>query len=310
MVSARRLYRLQLGLAALGLVTVGLALAVAVTRVDFGGVSLAAVGEACRGMGLTDLSVGSLAVLLLSSLAFAVIVLALRSVLAQLRAQRRFLATLCVLRPAEVAGTKVLVSGDRRAQAFCCGVLRPRVYISRGTLEMLSRDELAAVVAHEAHHASRRDPLRIFAARVLGEALFFLPALRRLADRYAALAELAADEAAVERSGDRRALASALLVFEATPSTAAVGIAPERVDHLLGTRPRWQLPVAVMAAAVVTITGLLAFAARTAEATGRASVDMPELLAQACMVAMAATPVLIGAGVLLAAKRGLARGRD
>jgi hypothetical protein len=309
MASARRLYRLQLGLAALGLVAVGLALAVALTRVDFRGVSLDAVGEACRGMGLTDLSVASLAVLLLSSLAFAVIVLALRSVFAQLRAQRRSLAKLGALRPAEVAGTKVLVSGDRRPQAFCCGLLRPRVYVSCGTLDLLRPDELAAVVAHEAHHASRRDPLRIFAARVLGEALFFLPALRQLADRYAALAELAADEAAVKQAGDRRALAAALLAFEATPSAAAVGIAPERVDHLLGTRPRWQLPVAVMAAAVVTLTGLLAFAARTAEATGRASVDMPELLAQTCMVAMAAAPVIIGAGALLAAKRGLARGR-
>jgi hypothetical protein len=277
--------------------------------VDFRGVSLDAVGEACRGMGLTDLSLASLAVLLLSSLAFAVIVLALRSVLVQLRAQRRFLATLGTLRPAEVAGTQILVCRDRRPQAFCCGLLRPRVYVSRGTLDLLRRDELAAVVAHEAHHASRRDPLRIFAARVLGEALFFLPALGRLADRYAALAELAADEAAVKQAGDRRALAAALLAFEVTPSAAAVGIAPERVDHLLGTRPRWQLPVAVMAAAAVTLMGLLAFAARTAEATGRASVDMPELLAQTCMVAMAAVPVIVGAGGLVAAKRGLARGR-
>jgi beta-lactamase regulating signal transducer with metallopeptidase domain len=309
MASARRLYRLQLALAAAGIAAVGLALGVALTRVNFVMPSLDAVGKACRSTGLTDLSSASLAVLGLSSLAVAGVVLALRSMAAQRRAQRRFLRRLGELKPAEVAGGDVMITTDPRPQAFCMGLLRPRVFVSRGTVDLLGEEELRAVVAHEAHHAERRDPLRIFAARVLGDALFFLPAVRRLADRYAALAELAADEAAVSQNGDRRALAAALLVFDETPSATVVGIVPERVDHLLGTRARWELPLALMVGAAVTVAGLVAFAARTAEATGRASVDMPQLLAQACMVAMAAAPVLVAATVLLGAQRVLARGR-
>ncbi len=271
MASARGLYRLQLAFAAFGVAAVALALGVALTRVNFRLPSLAAIGEACRGMGITDVSSRSLAVLGLSSLALAAIALALRSIYEQLRSQRRFRATLGELDAAEVAGSKIMVTASPRPQAFCAGLLRPCMYVSRGAIDLLDAEEL----------------------------------LRRLTNRYAVLAELAADEAAVRQSGDRRALAAALLAFEEAPSAAVVGIAPERLDHLLGTRPRWELPLALMLGTAVTLAGLLAFVTRTAEVTGRASVDMPQLLAQACMVAMAAAPVLAGAAALLGAKRAL-----
>jgi hypothetical protein len=86
-----------------------------------------------------------------------------------------------------------------------------------------------------------------------------------------------------------------------------VGIAPERVDQLLGERPRWELPLALIASAAVTIAGLLALALRTAESAGHASLEMPLLLAQACMVGMTVLPVLVGAAALLASKRALER---
>jgi Zn-dependent protease with chaperone function len=309
MTSARRLYRLQVGLGALGITATAVALTVALTRVDFHPASLDAILQACRQMGLSDLSAASLLVLLLSSVAFAVIALAARSALSQLAARRRFLSSLSVVDEARVAGHEALIVDDSRPQAFCTGLVRPRIYISRGALTMLDSSQLDAVVAHEAHHARRRDPLRIFIARALAEALFFLPVLRRLADRYAALAELAADEAAVRRSRTRQPLAAALLAFEEAPSASVVGIAPERVDHLLGKRARWELPVALLVGAGVTLAGMFALALRTAGATGEASVDMPALLAQACMVAMTGMPVLAGAAALLASKRALGRRR-
>jgi hypothetical protein len=234
-----------------------------------------------------------------------VIALAARSALSQLRARRRFSAGLRLVGSAEVASHETLIIDGPRPQAFCTGLLRPRVYISRGTLDLLDAEELQAVVAHEAHHAHRRDPLRIFIARALGEALFFLPVLTRLADRYSALAELAADEAAVRRSGTRQPLAGALLAFEEAPNNSVVGIVPERVDHLLGKRARWELPMAMLLAGAVTLVGLFAVVLRTADATGQASVDMPLLLAQACMVGMAVLPMLAGGVALLASKRAL-----
>ena len=58
-------------------------------------------------------------------------------------------------------------------------------------------DELRAVLAHEQHHRALRDPLRLAVGRVLCQALFFLPVLRPLHDRYGDVAEMTADAAAV-----------------------------------------------------------------------------------------------------------------
>ena len=224
----------------------------------------------------------------------------------QLRATRRLFKTLQLLGPAPT-GDATLFAGDG-PQAFCSGLIRPRIYVSTGALEALEPEELDAVLAHEAHHARYRDPLRIFFARVLSDSLFFLPVLRRLADRYAALAELAADAAAVGRHrGDTRPLAAALLAFDERASTAVVGIAPERVDHLLGERPRWELPLALLAWATVVVLALVVVALRIEQATAHAAVSLPLVAAQLCMVAMAAAPLAVGGGALLASRRLLGR---
>jgi hypothetical protein len=55
------------------------------------------------------------------------------------------------------------------------------------------------------------------------------------------------------------------------------------------------------------VIGLVALVLQTAQATSQASVALPALLAQACMVAMTATPVLAGAAALLASRRMLRR---
>src|SRR5205085_12231525 len=117
-------------------------------------------------------------------------------------------------RPVVGAYGPALVVDDDRPLAFCTGYLSPRVYVSRGALAQTSAEELRAVLAHEAEHRRRRDPLRQACARVLCEALFFLPVLEALGDRSAALAELLADDAAVEAcAGDPAPLAAAMLLF-------------------------------------------------------------------------------------------------
>ena len=194
---------------------------------------------------------------------------------------------------------------DRPApEAFCVGLLHPSIYVSAPALRALSQTELAAVIAHERHHAQRRDPLRLLLARTIGEGLFWLPALRRLADRYAALAELAADDAARRATGGPKALASALLAFDAHPSPGAVGIAPQRVASLLGARVGWELPTLTLAGAAATLTALGALAVRLAQTIDHAGLPLPVVLAQLCAVAMALVPVAVGAVILSAAWRG------
>jgi Zn-dependent protease with chaperone function len=306
MASARRVWALLLAVAVLGVAATVAALLVALTRIDFRVPSPAELAAACQRYALPDLRPASLFVLVLGSLGLATVLLTARAVVRQLYAGRRFERGLDVIGPVPGVARAQAIDQDE-PQAFCIGLLRPRIYVSRAALELLGADERAAVVAHEAHHARRRDPLRLFVVRALAEGLFFLPAVRRLPERCAALAELAADEAASAGRGGRRALASALLAFDEHPSPAAVGIAPERVAHLLGQRPRWELPTLLLLAAAATIAALVAVTVRMAEATEHATVGLPALAAQACMLAMALGPLVLGVMALLGGRR-LTRG--
>jgi hypothetical protein len=242
----------------------------------------------------------SLAVLALGSLGAAVLALMLRS--AKLRATHRFERDLNItgFLPED---RRVRLVEDATPQAFCAGLFHPRVYLSRGAAELLSDEECRAVLAHEFHHAGRLDPLRLLVARALGAGLFFLPAVRRLAQRHEALAELAADEAAERAAGGKRALVSALVAFDAHPGPTIVGMAPERVDRLLGHRLSVRLPLLPMAGAAATLVALAAAAVQVEQATQQVSVPLPAALAQICMVVMAAVPLVLLALGLLGSRR-------
>jgi Zn-dependent protease with chaperone function len=307
MASARRLYWLAIALGALGIAVTVLVLVVAGRAVRLEGPSLDALAAACRSFKLLPVTAASLGLLVLGSLGIAVLWAGTRAAARELRTRRRFMAALAVIGDVRVGPHRALVIDDPLPAAFCTGLRHPRVYVSRGAVEHLDRDELRAVVAHERHHAARRDPLRMFVVRILAEALFFLPVMQRLARRYQALAELAADEAAVRDLRSPRPLASALLRFEQPTAAAVVGIAPERVDHLLGERPRWELSLAMLAGAVITIGTVTAIVLRLAEVTDGMSVNLPLVLAQVCMLVMAVAPLAIGAASVQGARRLLQR---
>lgn len=93
--------------------------------------------------------------------------------------------------------------------AFTVGLDAPRVYVARELLSQLSEQEVIAVLAHEAAHLRRRDPLRVAAFRFLACMLFWIPALRRLSDDMADEVEILADDAASR--GQPLVLASAIL---------------------------------------------------------------------------------------------------
>jgi hypothetical protein len=197
-----------------------------------------------------------------------------------------------------------LLVADVRPLAFCAGLLRPRVYVSTGALARLDPDALAAVIAHERHHAQRRDPLRIAAGRVFGELLFFVPGLRGLASRQRSLAELSADEGAIHAAlGSRSGLARAMLTFSDAPNGPdEVGFAPARVDYLLGRSPDCRFPALLCLAAVAVIATLVTvtfLAGRVA--SGSATLAPPFLSRQPCIVALAAVPAV--AALLVSAGR-------
>jgi Zn-dependent protease with chaperone function len=212
----------------------------------------------------------------------------------ELHADRSFRRALASSQPAPLEGAWIVT--DERPQAFCSGLLRPRVYCSTGALELLDPPALAAVLAHERHHARRRDPLRLACGRVLAAGLFFIPGMRRLVQRQDALAEISADEAAVLTAGvERSGLASAMLSFSQASSTDALGIDPERVDYLLGERPQWRFPVALCLGIVAALSLLVAVAVLAAHtAAGSATLAPPFLSSQPCVAVLAMIPAAAG----------------
>lgn len=307
--SARSLYRLNALIAALGGLAVLAALVVALRAVRFETGSVDAFVTVCRQM-VVPQDLTMLAVLTMGTVSLATLGLVVRSVLSRACAHRRFTATIEEIDRLAIDGVDVVLIDDELPQAFCAGLRRPRVHLSTGALVALGDDELRAVVAHEHHHQTRRDPLRIFAAGVLSEALFFLPVLRRLRQRYAELAELAADEAAVDHVGGRQPLASALLAFgEREHPAEVVGIAPERVDQLLGKQARWEVPVSLVLGGFLTIGGLVAIALGTASAASPGTMALPAMVAGACSLAMTAAPAMLGGALLVLTTRRL-RARD
>jgi len=294
------------GVAGLGILAIVAAALPLAGNATFASPSAAALVHACRSFVLPDLSLAAIIALALGSAAIAVLVLAGCSLLRHHRASRRFLERLPVVETRELAGQPVCVIAAGDVQAFCAGLLRPKVYLSSAALSTLDTEQLRAVITHEAHHARHRDPLRIMFARVLGDSLFFLPALKRLGDDYARLAELAADRAAVGASrGDVRPLAGALLAFGEGPGPAVVGIAPERIDHLLGQRPAWQLPVALLAWSAALTLAVVIVSQRVADAAAMAPIDVPLVASQLCMLFMAVVPPTAGGMALLRARRAL-----
>ena len=131
-------------------------------------------------------------------------------------------------------------------EAFCHGMVRPRICVTTGVLILLSPAEIEAVLRHERHHLQRYDPLRALLWTMLDGACWWMEAggeqarLRR---------ELAADRAVIV-AGGRLPLARALLKLLAQPcrstipmhelAMSGISVTDARIDQLL--RPEHVLP--------------------------------------------------------------------
>jgi hypothetical protein len=248
-------------------------------------------------------NVGAIVVTGLAALGLAMAAAAGSGLVREVLADRRLRRDLARLSPTALDG--VWVIRDPRPHAFCAGFVDPRVYVSTGALEMLDPPGLAAVLAHEQHHALRHDPLRLACGRALTRALFFIPGHRDLVERQHSLSEISADDAAVVAAGgDRHGLASAMLRFSDASGLDQRGVDPARVDNLLGEPGDWRLPILLciaIAAALSLVVTLAVLAAHVA--VGSATLAPPFLSAQPCVAILAMVPVSIGLGSVLVARR-------
>lgn len=182
----------------------------------------------------------------------------------------------------------VFVARQAGNPAFTFGGVRPKVCISRALEASLSDEELRCVLAHEACHVRRRDPLRLSVLRFLGLTLFWIPALRRMAADVAIEAELEADQ--VGAGNHPLVMASALIKAAKERTTLHLAyVTPLIRDDLLGVRvrrltgesaplpsriTRWTFAGAMAALAVVWISGaVVAHPLHGPDAAGSACLD-------------------------------------
>jgi Zn-dependent protease with chaperone function len=304
------LYRLQLGLGAAGLGACALVLAAGVSSVHVQPDAARRLDVAGVRLTYPAVNVAAVVLLALAALGAAVLIVTVRAAWRQFRGHQQLMRALPIAGP--LAGHPTVLVLDAAAPlAFCAGWLRPRVYVSSAVLGRLSDSELRAVLAHEQHHGALRDPLRLAVSRVLCQALFFLPVLRPLHDRYADEAELSADAAALEATdGVAAPLASAMLAVGTTRAGDVVGISPERVDSLLGRPRAWRLPRMLLITALVTIAALVALAWRaSAGASVQATLNLPIASSQPCVLVLALVPVLACLAAAVARRPALATAR-
>ncbi len=139
----------------------------------------------------------------------------------------------------------VLIDDATIATAFTHGIIRPRIYISRGLLRNLERAELHAVFHHELSHKKNRDPLRFFLLSLFRDILFFIPLATHVYGRIKDEQEMRADDMAVAHMREPLSIAGALVKLAGTLSpptlqTASIlgaqGSVEGRIRRLLGEK--------------------------------------------------------------------------
>jgi len=170
---------------------------------------------------------------------------------------------------------RVAVLPARASIAFCAGFFQPCVYVSDGLVARLSDPELAAVLAHEAAHARRGDPLRLALTSFIRDLCFAMPVVARWHRSSVQRCELRSDDAAVLATS-RAAVAGALLALEREPF-GAHEVAAARVARLLGEpchephHPVHELGLSIVGALALAVPLLCVAEAVMLIASGHAS---------------------------------------
>ncbi|HEY7484547.1 MAG TPA: M56 family metallopeptidase, partial [Streptosporangiaceae bacterium] len=214
-------------------------------------------------------------VALLAGLALAAVLLIMQgcAIYEVVRARSRHRALLNLVAHGEPSVPGALVVDHPAAAAYCVpGVRSSKVVISAGTLALLDRAELAAVLAHERAHVRERHDLVLLPFTSLRQVFPRLGLVGRALDAVKLLIEMTADDRALRHRSPRE-LATALLRFASAhpadaPSGALAAVSADeipvmaRVNRLL--RPVRPHPAAratmLAAAALLAVVPLLLYA--------------------------------------------------
>ena len=228
--------------------------------------------EAChnllRAIGVSSMNV-FLEVLILSTLALVVIIL-----VKQIARYITFSKRLSLLQD-ELVTKKVIVQYDlhqitvitsEAPIALTYRLIKPKIVLSTALVNMLTEEELRAVICHEQFHQQHRDPLKKFLITLLVTALWYVPILKWVSKHYQTLREIEADKFAIQQTNNMLDLSSALLkllknehrqrhAFAVSFADTSVN---DRIQHILSPEKEVHatLPVGTILYSISIVLGL------------------------------------------------------
>lgn len=174
------------------------------------------------------------------------------------------------------SGAKVLDSAQ--PAAYCLPGKPAVIVLTTATLDLLSPQEVDAVIGHERAHLNGRHQYLLTAIAIFQRSLAWIPGFKSAHKEAACLVELVADDVA-SRKHDRHIIASALLALAQAPSdspglAAANHSVAHRVSRLLrrdtgltiAIRLSITAGVSVMGIAPISITAIATAVSRAAGA--------------------------------------------
>ena len=179
---------------------------------------------------------------------------------------------------------KLTVSGTTSGPVSLPG---NEICLPNWTLTGLQEAQLEGVLAHELAHCLRRDPAILLIVDSLRRLMFVQPLMHLATRRLADLAELAADEKAIELTGNQHAMAESLAecAGRLRPAEPAWGVAMAqnpssfmyRIRRLLHPErftsggPKWHTRIATAALALIVSLSLPAFVVAARDADTRSA---------------------------------------
>ncbi|QYR19548.1 M56 family metallopeptidase [Paenibacillus sp. sptzw28] len=157
--------------------------------------------------------------------------------------------------------------------AVTMGLLRPRVVISTGLLNLMEEDEIEAVIEHEKYHLRHRDPLQMFLLSMLSVSMWYIPIFKWLSVKYNLIIEVMADKHAISKVGSSDVLGSALLkilkqgplpVLTHSHASFAETSINVRIVHILDPHTQLSVKLPVLRSIVSMIAAFLLLLAVTA----------------------------------------------
>ncbi len=89
---------------------------------------------------------------------------------------------------------KIVVYKSEQPSAFCIGILRPKIFISSGMIQLLNKTEMEAVILHEVYHLKHKNNLMVFVFNTFSYILFIFPFIKDLKRQYEIHEETEADK--------------------------------------------------------------------------------------------------------------------